>query len=346
LWLILPSLEHRLTFREDPSLPPPDDRDDPQVQPGRAAPSPILPCPFLGFADDVQVHYTYPESGNYCHRVRPPQPVALAHQQAVCLAGEYRLCPVNKDDWRGPLPPDLRGEDYAAAQSARKLWLWLAAGAAVLLLIALAIIFIPRTSAPLLLSTPAITQPQSAILNTPTPTIINQKSTILNTPTPTIINPTSTIINTSSPTPTIINQQSTIINTPGPLAETPFASGGRYLVHVVHVGEVMDNIAARYHTSVAVLLKVNWANRSPIIWADTPIVLLPGVTDPAAVQELQVIWLDQRTLLSGLAQQYAVSASELRTLNDLGSGEWVEGQRWIIFPPKSNPFYLHGGHSR
>ena len=66
-------------------------------------------CPFLGFVNDMEVRYGYPESGNYCHRVKPPQSVALAQQAGVCLAGGYRSCPVNSDEWRGPLPAGLAG---------------------------------------------------------------------------------------------------------------------------------------------------------------------------------------------------------------------------------------------
>ena len=288
-------------------------------------------CPFLGFLDDPEVHYSYPEAGNYCHRVKPPQTLNHQQQSEMCLAGKYRDCPVFSTGWNGPLPKELAGQPIYDGRQASfsKGWLFLIVGVVMLAIIGFSANYFwpakPVTTLPAasqLTSLPAFVPSQTPQMEPTFAVILPLRPASL--PTQTSLPPTQTPLPASSPT--------LALPTPGPLQETPFGSGGRYLVHVVQPGEVMETIAARYHTSVAVLLAVNRSNHWPLLWGGWPAVIVVGETDPSNIIPLQAIWLDQRTPLADLALEFAASPAELRALNTLGTDDWVEGQRWIIIP--------------
>ena len=65
-------------------------------------------CPYLGRGRDRPTYLGYPSPGNHCHRIEPPEKVALAHQARYCLADKHKKCPVFSDKWSGPLPDELR----------------------------------------------------------------------------------------------------------------------------------------------------------------------------------------------------------------------------------------------
>jgi len=112
--------------------------------------------------------------------------------------------------------------------------------------------------------------------------------------------------------------------------ETPFGAPVHYLVHKVKPGESMESIAARYDTSVEVLLAVNAEDQRSTLWGGTLAVIVVGQKNPANVQPLKAVWFFGRALLSDLAKQYSMPAEELRTMNGFAPGDWVDGQRWIV----------------
>jgi hypothetical protein len=78
-------------------------RDPHYTQPQR-----LDSCPYLGSLDDPGVHFGYPTTGNSCFRVQPSEPVRIEYQNSVCLAANYRQCPVFQNGWTGPLPKEIR----------------------------------------------------------------------------------------------------------------------------------------------------------------------------------------------------------------------------------------------
>jgi hypothetical protein len=74
-------------------------------------PSQRLPsgCPFLGLREDSDTHFSTPSPGNYCHKVKPTEPIHLNHQESSCLSDAFPSCRVFSEDWRGPLPEEIRG---------------------------------------------------------------------------------------------------------------------------------------------------------------------------------------------------------------------------------------------
>ena len=65
-------------------------------------------CPYLGRANDPATYVGYHSPGNRCHRVEPPEKVALAHQARYCLSEKHKDCPVFSEKWFGRLPDELR----------------------------------------------------------------------------------------------------------------------------------------------------------------------------------------------------------------------------------------------
>ena len=66
-------------------------------------------CPFLGLREDADTHFSTPSPGNYCHKVKPTQPIHLDHQEQFCLVDAFASCQVFPDGWQGPLPEGIRG---------------------------------------------------------------------------------------------------------------------------------------------------------------------------------------------------------------------------------------------
>jgi LysM repeat protein len=290
-------------------------------------------CPYLGLRDDPQLRYSFPETLNCCHRVRRPQRVALDHQGEVCLAGTYQTaCPVYSTDWKGPLPKELRGLEHQARSS------WATAGLVIsglALVIIMAVVFVyfkwpaglarfagndqtTPTEGPVSLSesTRSVT-PVSLFSATPAATLTQ----VLPSPT---ISPAPQGTATPSQTATLGTP------TPGPLENTPFGPNGRYVVHKVKDGEMMETIATLYHTSPTVLKAINGLKPEAGFWPGQMAVLAIGETDPNNVFPMQAVWLAQPMRVDVLAAKYATSVDELRSFNGLGPGDTVPGGRWIV----------------
>ncbi len=298
----------------------------------------ISTCPFLGFFDDREVHYSYPEAGNCCHRVKPPQPVALSQQSGVCLGGSraYQNCPVNNDAWQGALPAELAGDELA--EFSRPRWHYYAAAGLVLvvLLVVGLVIFNPSRPAgslpfktatlagviPVAASPTAEKISASATQNgalTVTSSVVSLTPTSPATPIPS----TTTAAPTQTPTPTSLTP------TIGPGLETPFGPKGEYIVHLLLAGENLDNLAVEYRTTSDVIRAINQP-KNHVIWAGTPLVVIVGEVNVKNVRALQAIWLDTDTRLSYLAEKYGMPIAELLQLNSLGSGDTARGQRWMV----------------
>lgn len=78
-------------------------RDPHYTQPQR-----LDSCPYLGSLEDPDIHFGYPTSGNGCYRAQPIEPVRISYQDNVCLAADYRQCPVYQNSWQGSLPKEIR----------------------------------------------------------------------------------------------------------------------------------------------------------------------------------------------------------------------------------------------
>jgi LysM repeat protein len=131
--------------------------------------------------------------------------------------------------------------------------------------------------------------------------------------------------NTPTPQPTILTSP-----TSGPLESTPFGPNGRYVVHKVKDGEMMQTIANLYHTSPAVLKALNGLILQAGFWPGQMVVVAIGEADPNNVFPMQAVWLAQPMRLDVLAAKYATSEDELRSFNGLGPGDMAPGGRWIV----------------
>lgn len=67
-----------------------------------------MPCPYLGLRDDPVTHFAWDNPNHHCHRVDPPQPIRLIHQQGYCLSGRFETCPVRNDLSPSPSPSKYR----------------------------------------------------------------------------------------------------------------------------------------------------------------------------------------------------------------------------------------------
>ena len=162
---------------------------------------------------------------------------------------------------------------------------------------------------------------------------------------------------TQVPTTTeVINTPTAIIYTPGPEMETLFGQSselplsGPFLLHLVSDDETLEKLALNYHTSEGVLKAINTelsssdlqpqpgkdagASLTEIAKLHPGMILVvsPGLKDPQRLPVFRVDHLQEQVLLEDYARSNAVSVDELRSYNDLGSGEWLPKGRWIIVP--------------
>jgi len=72
---------------------------------------PLVVCPFLGLAEDLQGSLSYPSPGNFCHRTRPYGTPNIDFQRSFCFSEAYSNCPVLTRTGRGPMPSDIRWQD-------------------------------------------------------------------------------------------------------------------------------------------------------------------------------------------------------------------------------------------
>lgn len=66
-------------------------------------------CPYLGLREDADTHFSTPSPGNYCHKVKPTEPIHLDHQERSCLVDAFPSCQVFAGEWHGSLPVGIRG---------------------------------------------------------------------------------------------------------------------------------------------------------------------------------------------------------------------------------------------
>ena len=276
-------------------------------------------CQFLGLSYDSESLFAFPSAGNYCHRVKTPRPIAISHQEAVCLSGKHKTCPVYQEEWKGALPREIR-----AQRNWRIRWSWLGGVAVVAVLL-------------FILSRTAIGRSLSALLflgaqGTEIPPVTTPLATI----TPALINPSVPI---SSETPTLLlpatpSRTATVgilIPTIGPGLMTPFGPQEQYLLHELQESESLAVVARYYQSTISVL---NALNIPPprLWWPGDVLVVMPGRTDPAGLIPFRVIHVEVTTRVIDLSEEYSVPVEDIRMYNSLGSGDWIPAGRWVIIP--------------
>ena len=73
----------------------------------------------MGLREDADTHFSTPSPGNYCHKVKPTEPIHLDHQERFCLVDEFPSCQVFPDEWQGPLPIGIRGVGSPGVRNTR-----------------------------------------------------------------------------------------------------------------------------------------------------------------------------------------------------------------------------------
>ncbi len=78
----------------------------------RKGTGPLGVCPYLGVQDDPATHFAWAKPGQFCYRVRPPQAINVSHQENSCMNGRYPTCQVYPASFKGPLPPEIRDDNF------------------------------------------------------------------------------------------------------------------------------------------------------------------------------------------------------------------------------------------
>jgi len=78
----------------------------------RKGTGPLGVCPYLGVQEDPATHFAWAKPGHFCYRVRPPQAINVSHQENSCMNGRYPTCQVYPASFKGPLPPEIRDDNY------------------------------------------------------------------------------------------------------------------------------------------------------------------------------------------------------------------------------------------
>lgn len=282
-------------------------------------------CPYIGLYDDPDSLYSYPNSGNYCYNAEPAQSVSISHQQLVCLTNAHSSCKIYPKTWQGALPPEIRSESEAlVGDNSTLLRIFLVLMVGVVLVVA-AYFFIERVSFdPSLLL-------KSSPTPIPSPTHISTATKALPSRTP--LPPTFTPTTTATPLPTRTATPSLIpTRTPGPDLGTPFGPQKGYILHQVTTGESLFIIAQRYQTSIEVIQASNTIFEGASVQPNSVLVILPGQTDPINLPRFHVVHIKTPVLLGQLSQEYEVSIDDILSYNNLGPGDTVPGDRWLIIP--------------
>ncbi len=72
-------------------------------------------CPYFGTREDREVCYSYPSPENRCYRCRVPAAPMMLHQQAYCLCGAQKDCPVYLQDQNRAFPTGIMAQDVQPA---------------------------------------------------------------------------------------------------------------------------------------------------------------------------------------------------------------------------------------
>ncbi len=253
---------------------------------------------------------------------------------------------------RGPLPSLER---LRALWGLQRAWQWLLwAGLAALLLVVGSWYAFNLNTRQTIASLPTTTQ-AAAVQTQLASTLEGPRTTV--TPTPLQQSVASNeengvveeILPSTTPTPTSTFPPPT----PGPMLLTPFGSTEKYLLHKVTFGESLPILAAQYLTDRDVIVAANGLVPNQSLQPGQVIVIMPGRTDSFEIEPLRILFLDEDTSVSTLAQDYFVSSEEVRQYNEIGLNDYVPKGRWVILPQRelslaltrpfgpNNEFVLH-----
>ena len=284
-------------------------------------------CPFVGFVDDPGTCTLYPDGRNACQRAKPPQRVAMPKQNHYCLRAAHLNCPGFREGWPKGLPPEWRP---LVEVRKRKSYRWIGLIVAIIALLGLVVALFSLAGNPF---AAVSEQSVAADLFTTTPQTLLETLTPTNTTTPT---PTRTATFTLTATveaslTATLAPSATYTVTPGPALGTPFTAGDYVLlVYEVERGDSLVLIADRYGTTVEVLQTVN-TRETPVLWPGDILVVCVNCLSSAGLPRLQARYLMANVPLSELAAECGCSIEDLRRWNDLGEGDWIAGERWVIF---------------
>jgi hypothetical protein len=288
-------------------------------EPSKTKPIPGLGiCPHIGMADDPQTQYISHDIQNTCYQAQPPNRISLRHQIKMCLTRDFCECPVYQAEAPGPLPRELQGRSHRP-------FLWEPrARVALLILSVLALLALAyfvwcsgSRSTASAAGTPVV--PEAVM-----PLVIR---TATDLPRPTPVRPSRTP--QASETPEVTETETPVQITPGPALETPFGGDRAYLVHLTLEGETLEVLAARYNTSVPVLQVVNLPPGQQGIWANLPVVVLPGQRDAADLTRMQAVLIEADTSVADLVARFRVDEADFRLENGLHA-DLVPGGRWVV----------------
>ncbi len=270
-------------------------------------------CPYLGLQDDPRGYHSYPSLGNRCFHSRWPAIPLLAHQEAYCLRGAHKDCPVYWQPRKRPFPSSLK-----AAQTAR-------AGRSAALITALAVViglavmgFAASRFFPVNLGAPRLIPVTGASLAA----AMTPSSMALQSPTATATAPTPT----PKPTGTAVPQAHAL--------EMPFdVDGHTLLMHRVTAGDMFDTIDAQFETTPEVLRALNYSLTGSLL-ANTVIVIAPGLqtVDPALPSFKVRAVTGDATTIGDLAVQYHVEPALLGHYNGCAADCSVPVGDWILVP--------------
>lgn len=272
-------------------------------------------CPDLGLGDDKETISLCADVANFCHRCSPAKYV-IPQQLKTCFSGGLDDCPYCL----------TRG--HRARRWLRHQWHYLRHKRPWALPAALLALIGSTTALALNALSPAATPPQRVNAEAALPPTLSNPL-----PTPAEPQPLPAALPVSQPStqPTPASQptRTSLPPSPGPLAETPFGPGHKLQVHIVTQGESLEIIADQYHTNTAVLLALNPRDGRASLWTGEPIIIAPGLQDPAQALPLYAHWVEKRVKLEELSTQSHVSPQQLREWNGI-EGDWIEPNRWVV----------------
>jgi hypothetical protein len=135
-------------------------------------------CPYLGLAQDRDVHFSYPEAAHRCFAAKRATSIELEHQSAFCLTKEHPTCPryVQPSPDELATPTTLSAAAEAEISHSARFPLWAVGVIAIINLLVIAAIFDPSIR-PVLQRGPmasgadqAAPSPTASLTATPTPT--------------------------------------------------------------------------------------------------------------------------------------------------------------------------------
>jgi hypothetical protein len=232
----------------------------------------------------------------------------MMHQEAYCLTDSHSLCLIYSQQTKQAMPWHLSMEKN------KRTFSWLQRSAIVISVIALAVI---AWQLSLLLIANA---PPASATESDQPTVI-----VLPTETQTLIPPTETLTEIPPPTatPAQLHRLETLIT----------VDDVALLIHLTLEGEIIETLAANYDTTIEVIRSINY-NLAPAIWANTPIVIAPGLKE--VKPELPTFRAYQVTSdqidIVDLAALLKVDAELLEKYNNCPQGCILQMNDWIIVP--------------